>query len=1804
VKKYHVMVVISLVCLACLSSFAYADPTRDPFYTEGSSVAAPETNSVYEHVDPFSGILSLLHTDLHLPGNGGLDVNLIRTYNSMIWGRRDVTTPGLIAKNEKSPLGIGWTMHMGIVHNPFGKGSGSDSNFQPDNPIVEMPDGSRHVFYKDKNDSTRFVSKEFWVYKVVTSSSGSGTWELTLSDGTIYTFEFGTGNAGYNVTDDFNTIIDKVAQVTKIRNAVNTSSINIDYYTYTDGYSFLKTITDSASRVITLNYDYSGHKLTSISADSRTINYSYTAVNGNNYLTSVAPPVTSPVSNPWKYGYEASNNGLNSITYPSGGIITYTYNDLPFATGATAVKFRVITGKTTSGRGISSGSWTYSYSSGGSGGDTTTVSAPGVTETHSFYGWGNTGNNNVWKVGLPMSKSFSGAFSLSESYSWSQGTQISNDRIFNANWSGTGGQVYDSYVYVPFDSTKSTTRDGKTYTTTNSTFNTYGDPQSIAESGDISRNRSLTYWTNTTKNIVKNKPATESITGGFPGTSSTSWIYDAISGNLTQVTKNSVSTNYYYNANGNLSSVTDANSHSISYVWTYGKISTETNPFYSISRSINSSGTVASETNGRGYVTSYGYDGLLRATSATPPIGNPYSYSYPADSSYKKETRGGYWIQYNYDGFGRPSGSSDSKGATATIAYTPYGTKSSADSNIGDAISYDYFGRITHVVHKDTNDITYSYSSSNVTVIDENNATATLTYKAFGNPDEKYLTSLYDQDTNTTTYSRNILGNVTGITQGSIGRSFSYNSKYFLDSETNPETGNITYTRDNVGNMTGRTDVTGARSYAYDSINRLTGITAGSSTISFGYDNANNRNSMSSPGSSASYTYDSANRQTQKIETTAGRSYTTGYGYNGNDKIISITYPSTRVLAYGYNSNDEATSITGFGASVTSVLYNSASLPTSYTLSNGLSPSIVYNSRNLTTDITAGSALDVSYGYDSRGNTTSFTNGSYTNQSFGYDSLSRMTSFTGAWGSGSYGYDATGNRNSKAVAGTSTSYSYSNNRVSSTSGGEPASYNYNGDGTLSGGTWQGGNYTLVYDGFDNLTSYKTGSTSLADFTYDGDGLRVTKTANGLKTVYHYDLSGSVISEDNGSGNTNADYVYLNGKLIAKVATVPNISAAPNSNNFGSSYVNTTSAAQTVTITNTNTASELLIGTVTLSGSHPTEFSKTSDTCSGLLLEANGSCTIQVAFAPLSVGAKSVNLSIPSNDPDTPTLTVALSGNAVNPLITVSKDGSGGGTVTSSPSGVSCGGTCSSSFTIGTSVTLQAVADSNSSFTGWSGGGCSGPGSCIVTLSADTTITPTFALLPPVADFAGTPTSGLIPLTVSFTDQSLRANAWVWDFGDNAPTSNLQNPSHIYNQAGIFSVSLQAVGISGSNAKTKTNYITVLNPVTLTVSKSGTGGGVITSTAGISCGSTCSGLYAPGMLVTLQAVPDTDSSFAGWSGGGCSGTGVCTTTLNANTTITPIFTLLPPVAIFSATPTAGVFPLAVTFTDSSVRADSWLWDFGDGTSSTLQNPSHLYALVGPYSVSLTVTNNVSGSNSATKSDFITLTDLPILTVSKTGTGGGNIASIPEGINCGDTCNASFDLGTLVTLLATPGNDSTFTGWSGAGCNGTDTCTVSMDAYADVTANFTVLPAVAAYSAFPTTGVAPFAVGFTDSSSFASAWSWDFGDSSTSSEQNPSHTYSAPGTYMVSLQATNPSGGNTITKSSLVTVNVTPVDGVLIPRAVPVSFSTLQASFDAAQDGETIQSQAVSFEEDLVFSQPTAIILNGGYNGDWLFVAEHG
>ena len=133
-KRYWPTYWLAIAFAAAWANVAFAassDPPNydDPFYSQkGSNPIVGERRlspfqQVQESVDPFTGNVNLLHTDVILPGNGGLDLKIQRSYNSRIWGRRD-GVPTLVAASEASVMGIGWSFHFGRVRNPFGSGSG------------------------------------------------------------------------------------------------------------------------------------------------------------------------------------------------------------------------------------------------------------------------------------------------------------------------------------------------------------------------------------------------------------------------------------------------------------------------------------------------------------------------------------------------------------------------------------------------------------------------------------------------------------------------------------------------------------------------------------------------------------------------------------------------------------------------------------------------------------------------------------------------------------------------------------------------------------------------------------------------------------------------------------------------------------------------------------------------------------------------------------------------------------------------------------------------------------------------------------------------------------------------------------------------------------------------------------------------------------------------------------------------------------------------------------------------------------------------------------------------------------------------------------------------------------------------------------------------------------------------------------------------------------------------------------------------------------------------------------------------
>ena len=248
----------------------------------------------------------------------------------------------------------------------------------------------------------------------------------------------------------------------------------------------------------------------------------------------------------------------------------------------------------------------------------------------------------------------------------------------------------------------------------------------------------------------------------------------------------------------------------------------------------------------------------------------------------------------------------------------------------------------------------------------------------------------------------------------------------------------------------------------------------------------------------------------------------------------------------------------------------------------------------------------------------------------------------------------------------------------------------------------------------------------------------------------------------------------------------------------------------------------------------------------------------------------------------------------------------------------------------------------------------------------------------------------------------------------------------------------------------------------------------------------------------------------------------------------------PTAAFVGTPTDGCAPQLVSFLDQSTGdVDTWAWDFGDGGTSTDQNPDHTYAAAGAYDVTLAV-SGPAGVDTLTSAAYVT---------------------VGEGPTAGFT-TASATTGTLPLLIEFTDTSSGATSWTwDFGDGGGDTVQEPVHSYTQygtftvtqIVANacgtdtlvavdyVTVLPQAptAAFSGDPTAGCAPLTVSFTDESTgIVESWAWDFGDGGTATEQNPLHEYADPGSYDVTLIVTNAGGADTLTAAAYVTVAAGP------------------------------------------------------------------
>ena len=268
-----------------------------------------------------------------------------------------------------------------------------------------------------------------------------------------------------------------------------------------------------------------------------------------------------------------------------------------------------------------------------------------------------------------------------------------------------------------------------------------------------------------------------------------------------------------------------------------------------------------------------------------------------------------------------------------------------------------------------------------------------------------------------------------------------------------------------------------------------------------------------------------------------------------------------------------------------------------------------------------------------------------------------------------------------------------------------------------------------------------------------------------------------------------------------------------------------------------------------------------------------------------------------------------------------------------------------------------------------------------------------AAAPTQPTIGATPLSGFVPLNVSFTNTQVAATGWIWDFGDGnyADDNGKQNPNHVYEVPGTYTVTLTTMNTGGFSPVSLPTTITVNavpQPAVPTASFTATPtSGVApftvafndTSISEPAVWATREWAFGDGTFSSLARVNHTYMTGGNFTvfltASNLGGSDVASTFINV--------TAITPVTDFIGTPTTGTAPLTVTFTDLSTNAPTaWNWSFGDGTSTTLQNPVHTYTTGGSFTVALNA-SNLGGFNTMTKVGYINVTNATVNLTDKIG-----------------------------------------------------------------------------------------------------------------------------------------------------------------------------------------------------------------------------
>ncbi len=992
----------------------------------------------------------------------------------------------------------------------------------------------------------------------------------------------------------------------------------------------LMTVSSSDDRTLTFSYDGDSNRVSSVTDGSRTVYYSYlngelssvTYADGSQMLLSSGLPLgstprfsTPPQCDVTKSGTPVDDVGQLTFTHPSGATGTFTVQSIGHARsyvpnacvgGATPTKPLVFTpyplyfvtrslvGKSISGPGLPSQSWTYSYSAAANQASWSdcTGSCPATKTVQVVESSGNQSRQTLVfgnRVDVDEGKL------LSQSEGSAAAPQM---RV--TTFAYQTGQLL-GYSLQPLGDTTTARRNDPTRL------------RQIVQSGATFK------WEATAFDVTWDRPTT--VTRSGPGGSITEVtayedrLTPYVIGQVGSVTATSVAgqpviVRHQYDSLGRLTSTASFGVTQFTQdyygdgtlAWRADGAGRRTN--YSSYRrglpqsisypdgaseaaAVNNLGLVTSLTNAAGYTTGYGYDAAGRLSSIAPPsgwtptyltferVGSP-EYGIPANHWRQTISQGNARTVSYFDGFWRPliTRTFDSTLETSTrkvvvkgydasgqLAFESYPQRDAGSVGIttpGKRMSYDALGRLLRTdADSELGVITSSQvylDGFQIQFTNPRGKISTQSYWALDKPDDAKLATASLPEGVTVSISRDAFGKPTSISRGGVTRSYVYDAGQRLCKTIEPEIKATVQDYDLAGNLSWKApgqnltltstcdtlSVPAAAkiSYGYDPMNRLTSTSYGDTSpgITREYWPDGKLKTVSSNGSSWSYVYNSLRLISTETLSYGGQSWIFAWGYSPNGHLASLSYPTGGPgVSYVPNALGEPSQV---GSFATGLSFHPNGAVNSFRFGNGIQHTLTLNLRGLPQTNEDVGVMKDAYAYDANGNVNSISDQqeSVFSRSMGYDDLDRLTSASapGVWGAATYTYDAADNLKTANVGSRSVTLNYldGTNRLNRVDvNGTQQLYDYDPYGNIK----RKGAQQYFFDQGNRLQSAVPGGS----YVYDGLGRRIQVSGggDGSTRLSLYSQAGQLLWSTSSGGSRPASttaYVYLAGKAIAEV----------------------------------------------------------------------------------------------------------------------------------------------------------------------------------------------------------------------------------------------------------------------------------------------------------------------------------------------------------------------------------------------------------------------------------------------------------------------------------------------------------------------------------------------------------------------------------------------------------------------------------------------------------------------------------------------